>query len=242
MVAGGGRGRGVPSPAVSDPLAPTAELLRHAYRAGVFAMSESRRDRRVDWYDPDPRGVIYLRDQDAPPGVRGFRVRRSLRQALARQPFDLRIDTCFARVIDECARPRPDLREPEPETWISRPIRDAFIDLAAAGDAHCVEAWRDDRLVGGLYGVRVGGVFCGESMFSRVPFASQACLVDLVARLRSGGFGLLDTQFVNPHLAQFGAVAVPRATYRRHLAELRDRPARWPARPLPPAHGGGRVP
>ena len=193
-----------------------ADLLEHAYRLGAFPMARSVNDPSVDWYAPDPRAVISLE-----PG--GFRVRRSLRRAVRDAPFTIRVDTAFEAVMRACAEPRP----AAPDTWISEPLVRAYVALAARGQAHSVEAWDGDTLVGGLYGVALGGVFCGESMFSRVPFASQVCLVHLVERLRGGGFTLLDVQFVNEHLKQFGVVEIPRADYERRLAAALARDGCW---------------
>lgn len=162
-------------------------------------------DGSLAWYDPDPRGVLPLDT---------FHVPRRLAKSLRAQPFELRADTAFRTVMEECARAAPG-RE---TTWISDELVDAYVELHELGFAHSVEAWRGGVLVGGLYGVAVGGVFAGESMFSRATDASKAALVHLVDVLRAGGFVLLDTQFVTSHLARFGAVEIPRAQYRARLA------------------------
>ena len=198
-----------------------ADLLEHAYRLGAFPMARGADDPGVDWYAPDPRAVIPIE-----PG--GFRVRRSLKQTVRREPFEIRTDTAFESVIRACAQPRPG---DGGGTWISEPLVQAYVQLAARGQAHSVEAWDGETLMGGLYGVSIGGAFCGESMFSRAPFASQVCLVDLVARLRHGGYTLLDVQFVNDHLRQFGVVEIARSEYERRLAAALNVSARWTVAP-----------
>jgi leucyl/phenylalanyl-tRNA--protein transferase len=185
--------------------APDPDLVLQAYRQGVFPMADPE-DRRIAWYEADPRGILPL---DA------FHVPERLRRYMKR--FEFSADRAFAAVVDGCARPR---------TWISPEIRETYVELHRRGHAHSVEAWRDGRLAGGLYGVRVGGAFMAESMFHAVPNASGACLATLLERLRSRGFVLLDIQEVRPNTARFGAVSVPRAEYLRRLAEaLRLSPA-----------------
>ena len=183
----------------------TPELLLQAYAVGIFPMAESRNDRMLYWIDPERRAVIPL-DR--------FHVPRSLRQTIRRAPFEVRVDTAFEEVIEGCAEPTA----ARPDTWINDDILWLYQALHEMGNAHSVECWRDDRLVGGLYGVALGGAFFGESMFSRERDASKVALLHLVARLRLGGFALLDTQFVTRHLARFGAVEIPRHEYRRRLA------------------------
>ncbi len=180
------------------------ELLLKAYASGVFPMAESASDPEVFWVRPETRGVIPL---DA------FHVPKSLRKAVRQNRFDIRFDSDFAGVIDGCA----EVRDERQTTWINAPIREAYINLFERGHCHSVEAWRDDRLVGGLYGVSLGRVFFGESMFSRETDASKVCLVHLVERLNARGFVLLDTQFTTEHLKRFGAVDVPRARYEKML-------------------------
>ena len=148
-------------------------------------------------------------------------VRRSLAKALRRQAFGLRWDNAFDAVVAACAEPRGD----GSGTWINPAIADVFGELHRQGLAHSVEAWADDALVGGLYGLSLGGAFFAESMFSRRPYASQACLVALVERMRAARHTLLDVQFTNPHLEQFGVVQLPRDEYLRRLDEaLRHSP------------------
>lgn len=182
----------------------TPELLLDAYAYGVFPMAEDADDPDLHWIDPERRGVLPL-DR--------FHLPRSLRKTLRHQPFEVRIDTAFRDVVNACAAPAPD----RPRTWINEAIFEAYGALHDAGHAHSVECWQGARLVGGLYGVRLGAAFFGESMFSRVTDASKIALVHLVARLRVGGFTLLDTQFITGHLSRFGAIEIPRAAYRAAL-------------------------
>jgi leucyl/phenylalanyl-tRNA--protein transferase len=197
----------------------TPELLLRAYAVGIFPMADSRASRHLYWLDPEWRGVIPLD---------GFHVPRRLRRTIRRGIFEVCIDRDFAGVIDGCA----ESREGRPESWINDDIRRLYLALHELGVAHSVECWMEDALVGGLYGVALGAAFFGESMFSRVTDASKVALVHLVARLRHGGFLLLDTQFITRHLQQFGAVEIPRAEYRRRLtAALRQGAALQPDLP-----------
>jgi leucyl/phenylalanyl-tRNA---protein transferase len=195
---------------MSRPLAPgyriPPDLLLRAYATGVFPMAESADDPEVFWVRPETRGVIPL-DR--------FHVPRSLSRLVRRRPFEIRFDSDFPGVIDGCAQTGPD----RPGTWINQPIREAYGELFARGHVHTVEAWREGRLVGGLYGVTLGRAFFGESMFAQERDASKICLVHLVERLRAGGFELLDTQFTTDHLKRFGAIDVPRARYERLLED-----------------------
>jgi len=190
----------------------TPELVLRAYRAGLFPMAERRDADRLYWLDPDRRGIQPL---DA------FHIPRRLARTVLSGAFEVRCDTAFAAVLEGCAEPSED----RPETWINADIERLFGALHGMGHAHSVECWQGGRLVGGLYGVALGGAFFGESMFSRVRDASKVALVHLVVRLRLGGFALLDTQFVTEHLARFGAIEVPRLEYRRLLSEAVDLPA-----------------
>lgn len=179
--------------------------LLAAYRLGLFPMGVGRHGRPpIGWWSPDPRGVLPLEH---------LHVSRSLRRSLGR--FDVRVDTDFGAVVAACADPSRDGR------WITGEIRDAYTLLHQLGWAHSVETWRDGRLVGGLYGVAVGGLFAGESMFHHETDASKAALAALVDLLRADGDPrrLLDVQWRTPHLASLGVVAVPRAAYLRRLAE-----------------------
>lgn len=180
------------------------ELLA-CYARGVFPMAESRDDPRVFIVEPDQRGVIPL---DA------FHIPSRLRRTVRGDPFEIRVDTAFDAVLDGCAAAQGPERE---DTWINGPIRRLYGVLHARGFVHSIECWRDERLVGGLYGVSLGGAFFGESMFSRERDASKVALVHLVARLKKGGWTLLDTQFLTDHLGQFGAIETPQAAYLRRL-------------------------
>lgn len=181
------------------------ELLK-AYTLGYFPMARSRRDDNVVWVLPEMRGVLPLSEARAP---------RRLFHTLKAEPFEIRINTRFADVIGACAAPS----KGRADTWINPPIEDVFNELHVAGFAHSVECWRDGALVGGIYGLALGGVFCGESMYSRARDASKIALLHLVARLKIGGFRLLDTQFWTPHLSQFGVSECSDADYQTHLAE-----------------------
>ena len=182
-----------------------AELLLRAYASGIFPMAESADSPDLYWFDPEQRGVLPLDT---------FHVSKRLKRTVRASPFELRFDHDFRAVIEACAESTVE----RPKTWINADIVRLYSDLHERGFAHCVETWRDGRLVGGLYGVSLGAAFFGESMFSRETDASKVALVHLVARLRAGGFTLLDTQFVTEHLSRFGAVEIPRAEYRRRLA------------------------
>ena len=184
----------------------TPEILVRAYAAGVFPMAESADDPELFWVDPRRRGILPL---DA------FHVARRLRRVVRRRIFEIRCDSAFDDVIRACS----EASEKRPNTWINDEIVRLYAALFARGAAHSVECWRDDRLAGGLYGVSLGAVFFGESMFSRENDASKVALVHLVARLRLGGFRLLDTQFLTPHLARFGGIEISRTRYHRLLAE-----------------------
>ena len=183
----------------------TPEILVRAYAAGVFPMAESADDPELFWVDPRRRGILPL---DA------FHVARRLRRVVRRRIFEIRCDSAFEDVICACS----EASEKRPNTWINDEIVRLYAALFARGAAHSVECWRDDRLAGGLYGVSLGAVFFGESMFSRENDASKVALVHLVARLRLGGFRLLDTQFLTPHLARFGGIEISRTRYHRLLA------------------------
>nr|WP_295740124.1 leucyl/phenylalanyl-tRNA--protein transferase [uncultured Acidocella sp.] len=200
----------------------TPDLLLRAYRLGLFPMAESRESRTLHWLDPDARGVLPLH---------GFHISHSLMKTLRGARFSVTADADFAGTIAACAA----ARENRPETWINHEIETLFTELFRLGFAHSVETWEDGRLVGGLYGAALGGAFFGESMFSTATDASKVALAHLVARLRLGGYVLLDTQFITSHLARFGAHEVPRARYHALLAEALEQPARFPARPDPAA-------
>src|SRR3954468_19936109 len=201
-----------------DTITITPEILLKAYAAGIFPMAEDADDPSLFWVEPRERGIIPL---DA------FHVPKRLARTIRSDEFEVRVDQDFDAVIAGCAAPADD-RE---KTWINRRIRDLYGQLFDSGFCHTVEVYRDNRLVGGLYGVRLRGAFFGESMFHTERDASKVALVHLVARLKRGGFTLLDTQFVTDHLAQFGAVEVPRREYRQLLRAAIERPAdfySWP--------------
>lgn len=196
----------------------TPDLLLRAYRLGLFPMAESRESRTLHWLDPDARGVLPLH---------GFHISHSLMKTLRGRRFTVTADEDFPGTIAACAAARAN----RPETWINHEIETLFTELYRLGFAHSVETWENGKLVGGLYGAALGGAFFGESMFSTATDASKVALAHLVARLRLGGYTLLDTQFITSHLARFGALEVPRGTYHTMLAEAVELPARFPLRP-----------
>jgi leucyl/phenylalanyl-tRNA--protein transferase len=195
----------------------TPDLVIRAYAAGVFPMAESRGSDRMYWLDPALRGVLPLDG--------GFHLPRRLRRTALSDRFRVTADQDFAGAIRGCAEPAPG----RADTWINGEIEQLFLELHRRGYAHSIESWAEGRLVGGLYGVALGGVFFGESMFSRVTDASKVALVHLVARLRLCGFVLCDTQFLTAHLARFGAIEIPKAAYKARLAAALEVPARWVA-------------
>ena len=184
----------------------TPDILLKAYAAGIFPMAETAEDPELFWIEPRWRGILPLD---------GFHVPRRLRRVVRQGHFTLRCDTAFEAVMRGCA----EASDKRPNTWINDEILRLYAGLFARGAAHSVECWHEGELAGGLYGVSLGAAFFGESMFSRVTDASKVALVHLVARLRQGGYRLLDTQFLTPHLAQFGGVEISRARYRRLLAD-----------------------
>ena len=186
--------------------------LLNAYANGIFPMSEDRTAPHIFWVDPDWRGILPLER---------FHVPRRLARTVRQKKFDVRIDTAFRACIEACAEPQAK----RGGTWINDTIIELYCALNARGFAHSVECWRSGRLVGGLYGVSLGGAFFGESMFSRSTDASKVALVHLVARLKAGNYILLDTQFVTEHLMQFGAVEIARADYQRLLKRAISREA-----------------
>ena len=190
----------------------TPQVLLKAYAAGVFPMAENAEDPALYWVEPDERGILPL---DA------FHIARSLQKRVRQQHFDVRVDTAFADVIAACAK-RTTTRG---ETWINKRIISLYTQLHKINCAHSVEAWQNGELVGGLYGVKIGSAFFGESMFSRATDASKVALVHLVARLKAGGFTLLDAQFVNAHLTQFGVIAIAKDAYHKLLEAAMDRDA-----------------
>ncbi len=181
----------------------TPRLLLSAYTQGVFPMAH---DDGIYWYQPDPRAILPLDD---------FHIPRSLKRTMKKRPFEIYVDNAFEAVMRFCAAPAPG-RE---ETWISEEIIVAYTRLHRLGFAHSVECWQNGKLVGGLYGVSIGGFFAGESMFSRQTDASKVALVHLVRRLRQQGFQLLDVQFMTKHLHRFGATEIPDTEYQQRLQQ-----------------------
>lgn len=193
---------------------PSAQLVVSAYTQGVFPMARPEEDERVYWYAPDPRAIIPLEE---------FKISRRLAQTIRQGKYDIRINTAFDEVMRECAQPR----EGQPKTWISEGLTAVYVELHELGYAHCVEAWLGEELVGGLYGVALGGLFAGESMFFRETDASKVCLAHLVERMAERGFELLDIQFMTHHLRRFGAIEISRTEYERRLAQAVDKPCRF---------------
>ena len=206
----------------------TPDILLKAYAAGIFPMAEDADDPSLFWVEPQERGIIPLD---------GFHMARRLARTLRADTFEVRVDRDFDAVIAGCAEPGRD----RDKTWINTRIRRLYGELFDLGHCHTVEVYRDGRLVGGLYGVTLGAAFFGESMFHRERDASKVALAHLMARLRRGGFRLLDTQFVTEHLVQFGAIEVPRRVYKRLLREAIDSPADWCGWPCETAMPGAEV-
>lgn len=188
----------------------TPQMLLRAYACGIFPMAESADDPQLYWIEPQARGILPLDAIDVP-----RRLARTVRQAR----FHVTFDRDFEGVIDGCAAPRPGRRS----TWINSQIRSLYRDLYRQGHCHTVEVRLDGRLVGGLYGVALGGAFFGESMFSTERDASKVALVYLCARLIHGGFTLLDTQFVTEHLRQFGTIEIDKAEFQERLQDAVER-------------------
>lgn len=183
----------------------TPDILLRTYAAGIFPMAESAEDPTLFWVDPETRGILPLEK---------FRVSRGVQRKLRRHVFEVRCDTAFEEVVRACAAKTSE----RPTTWINEEIIRLYLGLHAMGHAHSVECWQGGELAGGLYGVCIGGAFFGESMFSRATDASKIALAHLVARLRRGGYRLLDTQFVTSHLEQFGVTEVGRGEYQAILS------------------------
>ena len=196
----------------------TPDILLRAYSVGLFPMAESADDPSLFWVDPEERGIFPL-DR--------LVVSRSLAKTVRSDRFEVRVDTDYEAVLDGCAAPSPG----RDGTWINARIRSLYRALFERGQVHTIEVWSNGVLTGGLYGVAIGAAFFGESMFHRETDASKVALVHLVARLRVGGFRLLDTQFVTDHLATLGAIAIPKEAYHLQLADAVARQAdfwRWP--------------
>ena len=188
----------------------TPDDLLGLYARGVVPMADSRDDPDLYVVDPPMRGVLPL-DQ--------FHLSRRLARTVRQNRFEVRVDTAFDAVVEGCAGGGPE----RPKTWINAEIQSLYGELHRRGVAHSIESWRDGELVGGLYGVRIGAAFFGESMFSRATDASKVAMVHLIARMWAGGFLLLDCQFLTSHLATFGGVEIPRRTYRMMLKAALDR-------------------
>ena len=193
----------------------TPEILLRAYAEGLFPMAERRGDPTLYWVSPEKRGII---------PIDRFHVSHRLARTVRSGRFTITADRAFEDVIQACAAPAPG-RE---ETWINSEILRLYIALHAGGHAHSIECWQAGELAGGLYGVRLGAAFFGESMFSRARDASKVALVHLLEGLNRGGFMLLDTQFITAHLARFGAIEIPRELYLLKLADALNREAIWP--------------
>lgn len=193
----------------------TAEILLRAYAAGIFPMAETSDDPTLYWVDPDMRGILPLDS---------FHLPKKLRRVIRRGDFRVTCDQAFEDVMRLCAEPTED----RPDTWINEEIVRLYSDLFAINCAHSIECWNGTDLVGGLYGVSLGSAFFGESMFSRQTNASKVALAHLVARLRAGGYSLLDTQFVTNHLARFGVIEIPRRNYLKMLGDAMERRASFP--------------
>lgn len=183
----------------AEPL--TADILLRAYMMGIFPMAENVDDKDLFWVDPEQRGVLPLND---------FHVSRSLKKTIRQMPFDIRLDTNFRGVMEACRNTRE-------TSWINDEIVTLYCELARRGFAHSIECWQNNQLVGGLYGVAIGAGFFGESMFSLQTDASKIALCYLVARLKAGGYTLLDTQFQTAHLNRFGVIEMARAQYHEAL-------------------------
>jgi len=193
------------------------ERLLQAYRHGIFPWYND--DQPILWWSPDPRAVLFP-DK--------LHVSRSLKRSLRSRLFSVTLDTTFRHVMEQCAGPRP--QYPEGGTWITDDMLNAYTRLHELGYAHSVETWQDDRLVGGLYGVAIGGAFFAESMFTRVDDASKVALVKLVTQLQAWNFRLIDCQQFSPHVSRFGAEEIPRSVFIRYLTQaltIPDRRGRW---------------
>lgn len=194
----------------------TPELIVRAYRAGIFPMAEDAADEDLFWVSPEMRGIMPLD---------GFHASKSLRKAMRKSGWDIRVDTDWDEIIEGCATAGED----RSTTWINGTIRAVYGELFRRGVAHTVEVWDGADLVGGLYGLAIGGAFFGESMFHRRTDASKMAMAHLVERLNVGGFQLLDTQFVTPHLASLGGIEIERADYEDRLAQALAVKGNWGA-------------
>lgn len=185
----------------------TPELLLNAYANGYFPMADGKKSAEIGWYSPDPRGVLPLN---------GFHLPKKLKKTVISTPFEVKTDHSFQKVMENCSKPRTKQKS----TWINKELVALYTELNQYGFAHSVECWLEGELVGGLYGVSLGGVFFGESMFSRANDASKIALVYLIEILRQAGYQMLDTQYVNDHLLQFGVMEISRADYLERLSRI----------------------
>lgn len=190
----------------------SVKILLNAYSQGIFPMAEDKHSNEVDFYRPKMRGQL---------SISNIHIPKKLLKRIKQAPYEIKIDTDFEGVIDGCAAPY----KGRDTTWINPIIRDLFVDLHKMGHAHSVETWHDGKLVGGLYGVAIGAVFCGESMFAKANDASKIALIHLCGRLQKGGFTVLDTQFTNPHLEQFGIYEIPQEEYEALIQTQMKKPA-----------------
>jgi len=192
----------------------TPEILLNAYSVGIFPMAEDASSKELHWYSPEERGIIPLE---------GFYVPGKLRRFYNKKPFEICVDRNFRKTMELCAEPQKDRKS----TWINDDIINLYCRLHEMGFAHSVECYENNNLIGGLYGVALRGVFCGESMFSRRTNASKVALIKLVELLNEKGFILLDTQYITDHLKQFGAVEISREQYQLRLSEALKIDVKW---------------
>ena len=183
-----------------------SELLLDAYRQGIFPMADKATDGHFHFYRPELRGQL---------SIDALHIPRRLRKTVRQAPYKVTVDRAFEDIIDGCAEENTNRKV----TWINKPIRDVFVELHQQGHAHSVECWDGEELAGGLYGLAIGRVFCGESMVSFKQDASKIALVHLCARLHAGNFSVLDTQFTNPHLEQFGVYEIPQEKYEKMIVK-----------------------
>ncbi|MBJ7577912.1 leucyl/phenylalanyl-tRNA--protein transferase [Devosia sp. MC532] len=192
----------------------TPELIIRAYCSGIFPMAEDATDENVFWVSPEERGIIPLEN---------FHASKSLRKTIRKSGWTIRVDSDWDGILDGCSTVGKDRNS----TWINSTIRSVYGELFERGIAHTVEVWDGEQLVGGLYGLAIGGAFFGESMFHRQTDASKAAMAHLVDRLRAGNFVLLDTQFLTPHLASLGGIEIPREDYEERLAKSLEHMGDW---------------
>ncbi|NCO03651.1 MAG: leucyl/phenylalanyl-tRNA--protein transferase [Alphaproteobacteria bacterium] len=193
----------------------TPEIILEAYRIGIFPMASSADDPHFNFYRPEQRGLLPIKDIHIP---------KSLAKVIKQNVYEIRINTAFADIIDGCAMTSEDEKQGRDKTWINAPIRDVFIQLHHMGYAHSVECWKEGKLAGGLYGLAIGAVFCGESMVSFEKNASKVALAHLAQRLERKEFTILDTQFINDHLIQFGAYEIPQEAYENAIKTEMQKP------------------